>query len=115
VRGDYAAPETRTKEEGMDRETQRLDEARGHVLDRMETGRKMVSYGTFVAGLLELAMLAACIMLVDWGDRTQVLLFLIFILSYFILVLGMLALAGHITSANARVLAALEARSDAPS
>ncbi len=93
-------------------ESQRLDEARGHVLDRMETGRRLVSFGTGAAALLELAMLAACIMLVDWGDRSQVLLFLIFILSYFIIMLGMLALAGHVTSATARVLAALDSRAD---
>lgn len=88
----------------------RLDKARESVLDRMETGQKLVRIGTGAAALLELAMLAACILLVDWGDRTQVLLFLIFILSYFILVLGMIALAGHVTSATARILAVLDAR-----
>ncbi len=96
-------------------ESQRLDEARGHVLDRMETGRRLVAYGTGAAALLEVAMLAACIMLVDWGDRTQILLFLIFILSYFILMLGLVALAGHVTSATARILAALDPRLDEPS
>jgi len=96
----------------MTTESQRLDKARGRVLDSMEAGRRMVSYGTGAAALLEVAMLVACIMLVDWGDRTQVLLFVIFILSYFILVLGMLALAGHVTSATARILAALDSRAD---
>lgn len=99
----------------MTTESKRLDEARGHVLDRMETGRRLVSFGTGAAALLEVAMLAACIMLVDWGDRTQVLLFLIFILSYFILMLGLVALAGHVTSATARILAALDPRLDEPS
>jgi len=96
----------------MTTESQRLDEAREGVLDRMETGRRLVHYGTGAAALLELAMLAACIVLVDWGDRGQVLLFLIFILSYFIIMLGMLALAGHVTSATARILAALDSRAD---
>ena len=96
----------------MTTESQRLDKARGRVLDSMEAGRRMVSYGTGAAALLEVAMLVACIMLVDWGDRTQVLLFVIFILSYFIIVLGMLALAGHVTSATARILAVLDSRSD---
>ena len=88
----------------------RLDRARESVLDRMESGQKLVRIGTGAAALLELAMLAACVLLVDWGDRSQVLLFLIFILSYFILVLGMMALAGHITSATARILAVIESR-----
>ena len=96
-------------------ESQRLDEVREGVLDRMETGRRVVQYLTLAAALLEAAMLAACIMLVDWSDRTQVLLFLIFILSYFIIVLGMVALAAHVTSATGRILAVLDPRPDEPS
>jgi len=96
----------------MTTESQRLDKARGRVLDSLEAGRRMVTYGTGAAALLEVAMLVACIVLVDWGDRTQVLLFVIFILSYFIIVLGMLALAGHVTSATARILAVLDSRAD---
>jgi hypothetical protein len=86
----------------------RLDEARGRVLDRMESGQRLINVAIGAAGMLEIAMLAACILLVDWGDRTQVLLFLIFILSYFILVLGMLALAGHVSRSTGRLLAVLE-------
>ena len=77
----------------------------------METGRRLVRFA-FARGLLEVAMLIACIVLVDWNDRTQILLFLIFILSYFILVLGMVALAGHVTSATGRILAALDPHAD---
>lgn len=86
----------------------RLDEARGRVLDRMESGQRLINVAIGAAGMLEIAMLAVCILLVDWGDRTQVLLFLIFILSYFILVLGMLALAGHVSRSTGRLLAVLE-------
>ena len=96
----------------MNIDTRRLDDARQSVLDRMEAGRRMVRLGTGAAALLEAAMLVACIMLVDWHDRTQFLLFLIFVLSYFILILGMIALAGHVSTATARILAALEARAD---
>src|SRR5688500_17417337 len=96
-------------------ETKRLDEMREGVLDRMETGRRVVQYLTLAAALLEAAMLAACIMLVDWSDRTQVLLFLIFILRYFIIMLGMVALAAHVTSATGRILAVLDPRPDEPS
>jgi hypothetical protein len=91
-------------------EQNRLDTIREGVLDRMETGQKLVRVGLAAGAILELAMLAACILLVDWSDRTQVLLFVIFILSYFIIVLGMVTLAAHVTSATGRILAALEAR-----
>jgi hypothetical protein len=96
-------------------ESKRLDDMREGVLDRMEAGRRVVHYVTLAAALLEAAMLAACIILVDWSDRTQVLLFLIFILSYFIIMLGMFALGAHVTSATARILAVLETRADEPS
>lgn len=86
----------------------KIDEARGRVLDRMESGQRMINLAIGAAGLLEVGMLAACILLVNWADRTQVLLFLIFILSYFILVLGMLALAGHVSRSTGRLLAVLE-------
>lgn len=91
-------------------ENERLDTIREGVLDRMESGRRLVRFGLGAAALLELAMLAACILLVDWSDRTQVLVFVIFILSYFIIVLGMLTLAAHVTTAAGRILAALDAR-----
>ncbi|HEY0325880.1 MAG TPA: hypothetical protein VGC46_07885 [Allosphingosinicella sp.] len=90
----------------------RLDQARGHVLDRMESGDRMFNFALSAASILELGMLVACILLVDWSDRTQVLLFVIFILSYFILVLCMVALAGHVTRSTARVLAVIEALRD---
>jgi len=93
----------------MTKGTDRLDEARGSVLDRVETGQRLLKLATGAASILELAMLIAGILLVDWSDRTQVLLFVIFILSYFILVLCMLALAGHVTRSTARVLAVLDA------
>lgn len=91
-------------------ESDRLDGIREGVLDRMESGQRLVRFGLGAAALLEAAMLVACILLVDWGDRTQVLLFVIFILSYFIVMLGMVTLAAHVTHATGRILAALQAR-----
>lgn len=96
----------------MTQETQSLDGARERVLDRMEVGRRLTNFVTGAAALLEGALLIACILLVDWSDRTQILLFVIFILSYFILVLGMVALAGHVTSSTGRILAALDPHAD---
>lgn len=92
----------------MGQDSKSLDQARERVLDRMDSGRRLVKFVTSAAALLEGALLIACILLVDWSDRTQILLFVIFILSYFILMLGMLALAGHVTSATGRILAALD-------
>ena len=94
----------------MTSERDRLDGIREGVLDRMDSAQRVVRFGLGAAALLEAAMLSACILLVDWGDRTQVLLFVIFVLSYFIVMLGMVTLAGHVTTSTGRILAALDAR-----
>ena len=94
----------------MASEHERLDRLREGVLDRMEAGQRLVRLVIGAAALLEAAMLVACILLVDWSERTQVLLFVIFILSYLIIMLGMVTLGAHVTNATARILAALEAR-----
>ena len=94
----------------MASEHERLERMRESVLDRMEAGQKLFRWVIGTCALLEAAMFIACILLVDWGDRTQVLLFVIFILSYFIVMLGMVALGAHVTNATARILAALDPR-----
>lgn len=88
----------------------RLDRAGQGVLDRMEAGRKTLRIAIGAASLLEVAMLVACILLVDWRDRQQVLILVIFLLSYLIVILGMVGLAGHVTASTARILKVLEAR-----
>lgn len=89
---------------------ERLDKARANVLDQMEAGRKTMNLGFSAAAALELALLVACALLVDWSDGTQVLLLVIFILSYSMLAMGLLILAGHVTRCTGRVLAVLEAQ-----
>ncbi len=91
---------------------ERLDKVRGKVLDQMEAGRKTMNVGFAAATVMELALLAACVVLVDWSDRTQVLLLVIFILSYGMLAMGLVILAGHVTRSTGRVLAVLEAQRD---
>ena len=90
----------------------RLDKAREGVLDQMEAGQKQMNIGFAIFAVLELAMLVACAFLVEWGDRTQVLLLVIFVLSYLMLANGFFILAGHVTRATGRVLAVLEAQRD---
>lgn len=90
----------------------RLDKARKGVLDQMEAGRKQVNFGFAIFAVLELALLVSCAFLVEWGDRTQVLLLVIFVLSYLMLANGFFILAGHVTRSTGRVLAVLEAQRD---
>lgn len=94
----------------MKSENERLDSARMSVLDSMESGRKTLRFAIGAASLLEVALLVACVLLVDWSDRRQILLFVIFLLMYFIIMLGMVGLAGHVTASTARILKVMEAR-----
>lgn len=91
-------------------EQDRLDRAREGVLDQAEAGRKMMNLGFAAAAALELALLVACAMLVDWNNGTQVMLLVIFILSYAMLSMGLFILAGHVTRSTGRILSVLEAQ-----
>ena len=86
-----------------------LDDIRHSVLDRMERGERVMRLSLFGAATLEALMFATAFLLVDWDNRLHLLLFLFFLFSYFIVVLGLLALAGHVTRSVARVIAAIEA------
>ena len=90
----------------------RLDKAREGVLDQMEAGRRTMNLGYAAAALLELALLVACALLIDWSNGTQVMLLVIFILSYAMLSMGLVILAGHVTRSTGRILAVLEAQRD---
>ena len=86
-----------------------LDAVRASVLDRMERGQRVVRGAILVAALLEATLFAVAIVYVDWKDRTQVLLFLLSVVGYSIVALGLIALGGHVSRSVGRVLAALDA------
>ena len=90
----------------------RLDKAREGVLDQMEAGQRHMNIGFAIFAVLELALLISCAFLVDWGDGTQVMLLVIFVLSYLMLANGFFILAGHVTRSTGRILAVLEAQRD---
>ena len=88
--------------------TQRtLEDIQASVLDRMERADKLIRAAIIGAALLEAGLFAIAIYLVDWDDPTQRLLFIFSVLSYTIIAMGLLALAGHVTRSVGRVLAAL--------
>lgn len=88
-----------------------LDDVRHSVLDRMERGERVMRLSLFGSMALEALMFVAAFRLVDWDNRLHLLIFLFSVFSYFIVVLGLLALAGHVSRSAARVIAAIEASS----
>lgn len=87
-----------------------LDGIRQGVLARMERGERLVKIGIIGAVMVETGLLLFALLYMDWRDRGQVQLFIFAVMGYTIIVLGMVALAGHITRSIGRVLAALDAR-----
>jgi formate-dependent nitrite reductase membrane component NrfD len=57
---------------------------------------------------VEALMLVIALRLIDWRDHTQVLIFVMSILGYTIVVLGLVALGAHVSRASARIVAVLE-------
>jgi hypothetical protein len=80
------------------------------VLDRMERADRLVRGSIIAAALIELGLFAIAIYLVDWRDPVQRLLVIFSVLSYTIIAIGLVAIAGHVTKTVARVLAAMETR-----
>ena len=88
-----------------------LERIQASVLDRMENAERLMKVAMIGAATIEALLLAIALYLIDWNDRLQILLFVFSILGYTIIVLGMVALGGHVTRSVGRVLAAMDTHS----
>lgn len=84
------------------------DDIRNGVLKRMEHEAAMVRVATIGAAAVEGVMLGLCLWLIDWNNRTHVLMFVMAVLGYTIVVLGLVALGAHVSRACNRVVAVIE-------
>lgn len=84
-----------------------LDAIRESVLDRMEHHERMVRLAIFGAVALEGVLLIVVLLIIDWRDATQKLVFVTSVLSYSIVALGLAALGAHVSRTVGRILAAL--------
>jgi len=87
-----------------------LDAIRESVLDRMEHHERMVQLAIIGAAVLEGVLLVIVLLIIDWRDATQKLVFVTSILSYSILALGLAALGAHVSRTVGRILAAITPR-----
>ncbi len=77
-----------------------LDEA-----DRRERTSRRVLYA---AAAVEVVLLAAALLVMDFGDSTHVLVLVLAVLTYSTLALGMVAMASRASAENARLLHAIQ-------
>ena len=86
----------------------RLDEIRAGALRRMERSDQTVKLALGAALVLEAILLFSALSFLDWNDPLHKLVFLLFMLSYMVMVLGLIALGAHITRSFARLLAVMD-------
>ena len=86
-----------------------LDTIRRSVLTRMERAERGVRLAIIGAALAELALFGLAFFMVNWDNHLERLLFVLAVLSYTIIALGLVALGAHVTRSIGRVLAAMSA------
>ena len=85
-----------------------VDAIREGVIHRMERQAQTIRFIMLGAAAVEALMLGLALYLVDWQQRTHVLLFVFSVLGYTIIVLGLVALGAHVSRTANRIVAALE-------
>jgi len=92
----------------MPAEAADLDTIRTSVLDRIERHARNVRFAILGAALAEAALMAIALLKLDFSNRFEVVVFVLFILTYTVIGLGLIALGAHMSRIGDRVLAALE-------
>lgn len=88
--------------------TDNLDKIRGSVLDRMERSNRLMKYAIIGAALAEAMLIGEGLFLIDFTIRFEKVVYLLFLATYMILALGMVALGAHVSRTADRVLAVLD-------
>ncbi len=87
-----------------------LDDIRSGVLNRIEAHARHVRLAIAGGAVLELLMLGIAVLKLEFSNRFEVVVFVLFIFTYSIIVLGLFALGAHVSRVGDRVLAALVER-----
>ncbi len=74
----------------------------------MERSDKLMRSALIGAAVVEALLLFVALRLLDWHDRVDRLLFILFMLNYMVLSLGLIALGGHVSRSIGRVLLAMD-------
>ncbi len=85
-----------------------LDRMRGAVLDRIARSERNSRAAFWSAAALEAGFLVGFLFLADFSNRLHVLLLLSVVALYTIVVLGLVALGGHVSRCTERILKAVE-------
>ena len=78
------------------------------ALDRLERANRRVSMLVIAAAVVEFALLALVLVTIDFDDRLHRLVFLLAMMTYLTLALGLVAVGAHVSRVGERLLNALE-------
>jgi len=92
----------------MSSNTSDLDGIRDGVLDRLERHNRNVRFAILGAATVEAVLVAIAILKLNFSNRFELVIFMLFVLTYTIVGLGLLALGAHMSRVGDRVLAAVE-------
>ncbi len=91
-----------------------LDAIRSGVLDRMERNASNMRLAIGGAACVELGLLVYALLTIDFSVRLEKAIFVLVVLLYTIILLGLAALGAHVSRVGDRVLAALAALAALP-
>ena len=77
-------------------------------MDRLEQANRRVAMVVIAAAVIEFALLALVLITIDFKDPLHRLVFLLAMLTYLTLSLGLVAVGAHVTKVGERLLNALE-------
>ena len=89
-------------------DARRLDDIREAALDRVERSRRWSFVLVIAAAVCEVAGLLALILLMDWSNRTHVLILVAAMLVYLTIAFWTWALAAYANSNSQRILKAID-------
>ena len=78
------------------------------ALDRLDRANRQVTLIIVAAAIVEFVLLVLVLLYIDFGDSLHRLVFLLAMLTYFTLGLGLVALGAHVSRVQERLLNALE-------
>ncbi|HEX6315660.1 MAG TPA: hypothetical protein VFZ73_12410, partial [Gemmatimonadaceae bacterium] len=78
------------------------------ALDRLDRAHRRVAQIILLAAAIEAILLVFVFMVIDFGDPLHRLVFLLAMLTYFTLGLGIVALGAHVSRVQERLLTAID-------
>lgn len=86
----------------------RIENLRARALDRAERTERQFKLTIVAAAVVEAVFLVALVWLVDFSDRTHLVILVATVMTYSLIGIGLAALGAHVNRVGLRILRALD-------